>query len=161
MPSVLFVCTANICRSPLAFGLFKQKVAGEPEAALWKIDSAGTWAVEGIPASGKSQFLLGERGIDIQDHRSKCVSKEMLASFNLILTMERGQKEALQAEFPEVKNRVFLISEMIGQSYEIQDPYNGSLEEYRHTMDEIEHILNEGFDRIQFLAQDRKTESLD
>lgn len=158
MPSVLFVCTANICRSPLAFGLFRQKVANEPDAPLWRVDSAGTWAVEGIPASGKSQFLLGERGIDIQDHRSKSVSKEMLVSFNLILTMEHNQKEALQAEFPEVKNRVFVISEMIGQSYDIEDPYNSSLEEYRRAMDEIEHILDEGFDRIQFLAQDRKIE---
>lgn len=155
MPSVLFICTANICRSPMAFGLFLQKIANEPDSSLWKIDSAGTWAVEGIPASGKSQFLLGERGIDIHDHRSKCVSREMLSAFNLILTMERGQKEALQAEFPEIRTRVFMLSEMIDQSYDIQDPFNGSLDEYREAFGDIENILNEGFDKIRSLAQDR------
>ena len=78
MPSILFVCTANVCRSPLALGLFKQKIASEPDASFWKLDSAGTWAPEGEPASAKSHFLLKQRGIDIQDHRSKSVSLELL-----------------------------------------------------------------------------------
>jgi protein-tyrosine-phosphatase len=158
MPSVLFVCTANICRSPLALALFKQKISGAPDANMWKLDSAGTWAPEGEPASGKSQFLLRERGIGIQDHRSKSVSSELLRSFNLILTMERGQKEALQAEFPDIKNRVYMISEMIGQRFDIDDPYNGTLDDYREAMQEIEQILNMGFDKICSLAQDRTDE---
>jgi protein-tyrosine-phosphatase len=159
MPSILFVCTANICRSPVALALFKQKISNEPDAALWKLDSAGTWAPEGEAASGKSQFLLRGKGIDIQDHRSKSVNLDMLRGFNLILTMEGGQKEALQNEFPEVKSRVFMISEMIGQRYDIQDPYNGTLDDYIEMMGEIEHILDEGFEKILMLAQDRTLEA--
>ncbi len=159
MPSILFVCTANICRSPLALALFKQKILNEPDVSLWKLDSAGTWASEGEPASGKSQYLLGQKGIDIQEHRSKIINLEMLRSFNLILTMERGHKEALQSEFPEVKTRLFMISEMIGQRYDIQDPYNGTLEDYVEMMEEIEHILDQGFEKIHLLAQDRTTEA--
>ena len=159
MPSILFVCTANICRSPLALALFKQKILNEPDASQWKLDSAGTWAPEGEPASGKSQFLLGQKGINIQDHRSKIVNIEMLSSFNLILTMERGHKEALQNEFPAIKSKVFMLSEMIGLHYDIQDPYNGTLDDYVEMMEEIEYILDEGFEKIQMLAQDRTIET--
>jgi protein-tyrosine-phosphatase len=73
--------------------------------------------------------------------------------------MERGHKEALQAEFPELKNRIFLLSEMIGQLYDIQDPYNSTLEDYQETLDEIDHILNQGFDKIRALAQVGTTEA--
>ena len=155
MPSVLFVCTANVCRSPIALGLFKHKIASEPDAALWKLDSAGTWAPEGEPASTKSQFLLKQRGIDIQGHRSKSVSLELLRSYNLILTMERGHKEALRSEFPEIKDRVFMMSEMVGQRHDIQDPYNGTLDDYNEAFQEIEGILNLGFEKIRTLAQDQ------
>jgi protein-tyrosine phosphatase len=160
MPSVLFVCTANICRSPLALGLFKQKISKEPDASFWKVDSAGTWALEGEPASSKSQFLLEQKGIDIHDHRSKSVSLELLRSHRLILTMESGQKEALQSEFPKLKNRIFLLSEMIGQRYDIQDPYTGALDDYRSAMEEIERILNQGFEKICSLAQDQASGSI-
>lgn len=159
MPSVLFVCTANICRSPIALGLFKHKIANEPDASLWKLDSAGTWVSEGEPASRNSQFLLKKKGIDIQDHRSKSVNLELLRSFNLILTMERGHKEALRSEFPEIKYRVFMISEMVGERYDIQDPYNGTLDDYIEAMEEIERILNLGFEKIRSLAQDRTAET--
>ncbi len=159
MFSVLFVCTANICRSPLALGLLKHKIASEPDAALWKIDSAGTWAPEGEPASGKTQFLLKQRGIDIHDHLSKTVSLKLLRSFNLVLTMERGHEEALRVEFPEIKNRVFLLSEMIGQRYDIQDPYNGTLDDYVVAIQEIERILDLGYEKIRTLAQDPATET--
>jgi protein-tyrosine-phosphatase len=154
MPSVLFICTANICRSPMALGLFKQKIASDPDVSSWKIDSAGTWAPEGEPASGMSQRLLKNRGIDIQDHQSKSVTLELLRSYNLILTMERGHKEALRTEFPEIKGRVFMISEMIGQSSDIQDPYSGTVDDYLAALQEIERILDQGFEKIRSLAQD-------
>ena len=160
MPSVLFICTANICRSPLAFGLFKHKIENEPEASFWKVDSAGTWAPEGEPASMKSQLLLEQKGIDIHNHRSKSVSLGLLRSHNLVLTMEHGHKEALQSEFPELKNRIFMLSEMIGQRYDIQDPYNGALEDYLRAMEEIERILDLGFEKIHSLAQDQSSHSV-
>ena len=104
--------------------------------------------------------MLEQKGIDIHDHRSKSVNLELLHSFNLILTMEGGQKEALQTEFPEVKNRIYLLSEMIGQRYDIQDPYIGTLDDYLNAMEEIERILNLGFNKIRSLAQDQTLPSV-
>jgi len=76
-------------------------------------------------------------------------------TFNVILTMERGQKEALQVEFPERAARVFLLTEMIGQIYDIQDPIGGSMADFRDTFDEVQFILKNGFDRIQELAREK------
>ena len=119
MLSVLFVCTANICRSPMAMGLFRSRVDDDPE---WRIESAGTWSIEGQHAASYTRAVLAMRGIDISDHRSRSVDREFLQQFNLILTMEGGQKEAISVEFPEIADRVYLISEMVDEVYNIDDP---------------------------------------
>ena len=145
MPSVLFVCTANICRSPMAMGLFRRKVQGLPG---WRVESAGTWTIEGQPAASYSQMVLQSRGIDIHDHRSRPVDRELLSKFNLILTMESGHKEALKVEFPEFADRVYLVSEMIEAGYNIPDPMGGSVDGFEETAGDFERIFDHGFEMI-------------
>lgn len=153
MPSVLFVCTANICRSPMAMALFKQKVAQQPNAPDWRVESAGTWALGDEPAASRSQAVMREFGLNIASHRSRCVSLELLRPFNLILTMEQGHKEALRVEFPELSARIYLLSEMAGRSYDIFDPMGGTIEDFRDTARELDRLLADGLDRIIQLAQ--------
>jgi protein-tyrosine-phosphatase len=150
-PSVLFVCTANVCRSPMAMGLLRSKLGDH--AAGWRVESAGTWTRDGELAAQKLIIMLAERGIDLRSHRSRGVSKELLRSFNLILTMERGHKEALQVEFPQQAGKIHLFSEMVGLVYDIQDPIGGTMEDFRNTLEEVEQILTDGFPRIKQLAQ--------
>ena len=152
MPSVLFVCTANICRSPMAMALFRSKVEQQP--GEWRVESAGNWALEGEPAAYKSRLVLAERGLDVSEHRARSVNKELLGSFNLILTMEKGHKEAIQVEFPDVADRLYMLSEMIDQKYDIHDPIGGSIDDFRETLITLDQILTDGFDRIVHLAQD-------
>jgi protein-tyrosine phosphatase len=144
MPSVLFVCTANICRSPLAMALFRHRLEQQGELPGWRIESAGTWAMEGEPPALKSIMLLGRRGINLRSHRSRTVSRELLQSFDLILTMERGHKEALRAEFPEIAGRTFLLTEMVGENRDIIDPMGGSLEAFELTIRDLEDIFERG-----------------
>ena len=151
MRSVLLVCTANQCRSPMAMAILRSKVEQLP--GEWKIESAGTWAVEGIPASPKTQEVMAELGLDLRDHRSRMVTREMLSAFNLILVMEPGQKEALNIEFPGAASRIYLLSEMIGAIFTITDPVGGEIEGYRTTAREIEQILTDGLEKIVNLAQ--------
>lgn len=150
MHTVLFVCTANICRSPMAMGLLRQKVGFADD---WRIESAGTWSISGEPPAWNSLLVLAQRGIDIRDHRSRPVSRDLLKEFQLILVMEAGHKEALRVEFPEVADRVYLLSEMVGNSYDIPDPMGFSLQSFEETLRELEHILDQGFARISELSE--------
>lgn len=150
MRSVLFICAANICRSPMAMGLFSAQVI--PAAGEWQIASAGIFAPAGYPAAQNTLAVLKQRGIDLGQHRSSQVTQEMVQTYNLILTMERGQKEALQIAFPTQAQKVFLLSEMIGGFWEIVDPIGGSFSDFEDTAREIEHILTAGYEMIYSLA---------
>jgi protein-tyrosine-phosphatase len=157
MPSVLFVCTANICRSPLAAALFRQKVMEKGSIDEWRIESAGTWALEGQPAAEKSQHVLMEKGIEIKEHRSRLVTREMLEKFDLILTMEKNHQEALQIEFPKMAEKIYLLREMVGEKEDIADPIGGSLVDYEETAQELETIFKRGYERIFNLARIKPT----
>lgn len=152
MPSVLFVCTANVCRSPMASALFKDIVSRGFGNQGWLIESVGTWAVAGVPAASNSRLAMSERGLDIEDHRSQPVNGELLNKFDLILTMEKRHKESLSIEFPEISGRVYVISEMVGRTYDIWDPISGSLDEFKATADELTDILTQGYRKIKRLA---------
>lgn len=119
----------------------------------WRIESAGTWAQEGEPASEGSSVVMARRGVDLSEHRSRMVSKKMLKEFDLILTMESGHKEAMQIEFPEIASRIFMLSEMQGISAPVRDPYGGPLTGYEVTAETIERMLARGFYRILSLAE--------
>jgi protein-tyrosine phosphatase len=114
----------------------------------WRVESAGTWALVGEAAATGSQTVMSARGIDISKHRAQNVSRELLQSFDLILTMESGHKESLCVEFPDLSDRIYLLSEMVNQKDDIDDPYGGALSEYEQAADEIEGYLNKGFDEI-------------
>jgi protein-tyrosine-phosphatase len=148
MPAILFVCTANICRSPMASAIFKEMLRENEISDQWRVESAGTWALDDQPAADGSQTSMIERGLDISDHRSKSVSEEHLQSFDLILTMEWGHKEALRTEFPEIASRIHLLSEMANQTGNVDDPYGGPTSGYEETANEIEELLSAGYEKI-------------
>ncbi len=153
MRSVLFVCTANICRSPMAAALLRARLQKEqPDWQDWRVDSAGTWALDGDMAAKNSRQVMTERGLDITNHRARTVTEAMLREYDLILTMEPGQKEALQIEFPAVAGRVFLLDEMGGGAVAVADPYGGSLAEYRKAAETMDQMLARGMARILELA---------
>ena len=152
MASILMVCTANICRSPMAEGLVKKTLFQQERFKDWHVSSAGTWTVDGQPASSMTRKVLQTRGLDISAHRSRSITKDILLSSDLILTMERGHKEALLAEFPAVAGKLFLLSELIGLHRDIVDPMGGDLADFEDTAREIEKILIKAQDRIYTLG---------
>ncbi len=147
MHSVLFVCTANICRSPMAMGLLQNMTSAEKNN--WRIGSAGVWANPGEPASDLAQSVLEKKGILIYDHQSQVVTLELLEAFYLVLTMESMHKEMLQIAFPSYTSHIFLITEMVGKKNDIADPYGLRFSDYEETARELERILWDGFDKIR------------
>ena len=152
MPSTLFVCTANICRSPIAMGLLKRMLEDRQVDGDWQVESAGTWGLDGDPAAAGSQAVMNNLGIDISEHRARRVDYDLLRSYDLILTMESGHKEALCMEFPVFSDRIYMLSEMAGEKSDIDDPYGGAYSGYEQAAEDIQSYLEDGFDRIIQLA---------
>ncbi len=147
------VCTANRVRSPMAEALLRELVAADSSRGdAWRIESAGTWAVAGLPPMPRTEAVMAERGIDIGAHVSQPIEECAVESFNLVLVMEKGHREALIHEFPEIAGRVYLISEMAGMNDEVHDPVAGTTADYRRTADELHRILTTGMSRIRQLA---------
>jgi protein-tyrosine phosphatase len=161
MSTLLFVCTANICRSPMAEFLMKDKLAklgslAENPANDWRVGSAGTWGMDGSDMAEGVRAVLEEMGIKPGRHFARTVTAEMLNAFDLILTMERGQKEAIKIEFLTSAERVYMLSEMVGERFDIRDPMGEPIDEFRQTAKIIDSILNRGFDRIKQFIGDRE-----
>jgi protein-tyrosine-phosphatase len=159
MPSILIVCTANICRSPMAEAILKRLVSKRPDADQWHIESAGTWALKGCSAAENSQSVMQSMGLDIHSHRSQAVSLDMIHRFDLILTMENNHKEGLIAGFNLDNNRIYLLSEMVGLSMDIPDPIRGQIVNYEETARLLERILSEGIERIYQIATENQKSS--
>ena len=156
--TVLFVCTANICRSPMAMGLLKARVA--EDEGDWRVESAGVWADYGYPAASNTIKVVRERGVRLEDHLSRPLTGEMLTEFNLILVMEKNHKEALRMAFPELAPRIYLLTEMVDRYEDIVDPIGGTQADFEETASEVEAILTQGFEKISRLSEDQDNSSL-
>ena len=146
--SVLFVCTANLCRSPMAEAILKSLVAQRGEAGRWQIQSAGTWTEPGRPVTPLAQQVMQRRNIDLSDHRTRSIDADLLRTASVVLVMTRHHQEALQAEFPEAQHKVYLLSQLIDRSFDIADPYGGSLDDYELCATDLQNILTDGYDRL-------------
>lgn len=152
MARILVICTANICRSPVAAALLRDRLR-KRGLTNWTVGSAGTWAMEARPASRYSVDVMGRHGFNITDHRARMVEERHLREADLALTMEDGHAEALRAEFPAQAHKVFLLTEMIGRTYNIPDPYGGPVEEYQRMYDNLVEVIDAGLERIILLAK--------
>lgn len=136
----------------MAEAILKRLVSNRPDADQWHIESAGTWAMDGYPATESAQLVMQARGMDISSHRSQVVRPELIHKFDLILTMENNHKEGLIAEFGDTNNCIFMLSEMIGLQKDIADPVRGQFVDYEDTARLLERILSEGLEKIVQLA---------
>ncbi len=138
-PLITFICTGNICRSPLAEYLLKDRI--ERDGLRVRSASAGTLP-GGNAISKHSDTLLREQGIDGSMHRSTQINHEIIRKSWLLLTMTESHREQLLSMAPYASDKVRLISEFGGNGTDIDDPYGGTLEQYRYAFMRIETNIN-------------------
>ncbi len=145
---ILFVCTGNTCRSPLAEAIVKRMVS---DAGRTDIDvaSAGVQAWNGSPATNEALLVGLERNLDLSDHRSRLLTPEIAGASDLILAMSESHVAHVKKLNPHA--RVHLLAGFAsfdGKNLPIQDPFGGDLAAYRETADELERELAGLLDRI-------------
>lgn len=151
-PHILIICTANICRSPVAEVLLRTRLAAAG-LADWVVVSAGTWAEKGHPAAPFSIALMAERGLNLHPHRSQPVTALLMQQADLLLCLETGHANTLRAAYPTHQHKIYTIRQMVNKRGSVRDPYGGSRRHYEHMVAEVDDLIEHGFSRIQTLAQ--------
>src|ERR671920_2428925 len=135
---ILFVCTANVCRSPMAEAIFN--ALAEERGLLWRAESAGVATLKGEDITPNARAALDEVGIYTNDHRARQVGEEMLEEADLVLGMGRRHVATLRRRFGELSRRVYALPEYaLGASPEegIPDPYGQTMTAFRASVRQL------------------------
>lgn len=143
MPNILFICTGNTCRSPMAEYLLR-KMLRDRDVKEWKVKSAGISTIPGGNLSEGAAAVLKEEDIVVDDHTPKQVDEIMLKEADVVLTMTTAHKKKIKQIFNLSDNKLFTLKELIGEkNLDILDPFGQSLQIYKKTRDEIKNALDE------------------
>jgi RpiB/LacA/LacB family sugar-phosphate isomerase len=152
MKTILFVCTGNLCRSPMAEALFRHAVKGSTK---YHVLSAGVGAVDGVPPSPFAVRAVIDLGIDISDQRCRRLSKELVQAADYIFAMTHAHVDAVTLLYPQAAEKTFLLREFDDTlstfEKDICDPIGSSFEVYVRCRDQIEEGIAS---MLKFIEQD-------
>lgn len=139
---ILFLCLGNICRSPMAEGIFRKLVESKGVGQSFHIDSAGMGAWHaGEPPDDRGRQTLRRRGIDISDQRARQVRADDFENFDLLVGMDHSNRETLLGLAPEQHaHKVRLLLEFAPGTgvEEVPDPYYGGASGFDKVLDLID-----------------------
>ncbi len=143
MKHVLFVCTGNTCRSPMAEGLFRKAVMDRGD---YEVSSAGVAASKGTPASSETSAILKKRAAALEDFRSRPVSDAILSEASHVFAMTQGHLHALESRFPEHADKFYLVCEFAdipkkGVAADVPDPIGMGRAAYEDVANVLEKAI--------------------
>jgi protein-tyrosine-phosphatase len=150
MQRILFVCTGNTCRSPMAEAILKSKNISGLE-----VKSAGIFAAPGSEASPHAKKVLADNKI-AHNHRSTLLTDREVAWADLILTMTAAHKFAIQQQYPQSIEKLFTLKEFIGETFDhdVSDPFGGSVKVYEETFQELGTLIDKAIEKINQMKKD-------
>jgi len=145
LKSILFVCSGNTCRSPLA-----EVIAREVLGPGWVVSSAGSAAMEGMPASEYSVEIAAKNGLDLSDHRSRPLSPSLIDESDLIVTMGVSHRAAVGIADGNALDHTFLLSDFCEEfDGDVPDPIGGDIGMYEGTYDMIRRCIESMAKRLE------------
>jgi len=153
--NLLFVCTGNICRSPMAEGLLR-KLLQERRLLDVQVRSAGFIAVPENPASNLAVLVAKEHGVDLSGHRAQPLTSLLIREADLILVMEPEHRWELLRHHREVASKVFLLRHFArsGDHHRaIADPYGPDIQAYRLCFEEIRECVESLWEWLTMLGR--------
>lgn len=133
---IIFVCTGNTCRSPMAETLYKSL---ETNSDI-KVLSRGLIVLFSEPSNPKADTVLKSHNLELKDHISKGLKLSDLDDNTLVLTMTEKQKRSIMETF-SFKDNVYTIAEFVGESGDVTDPYGGTLIDYEECYIELKRLV--------------------
>lgn len=147
---ILLVCSGNTCRSPLAAAMLRERLASEPSLQHLAVNSAGTSAWDGAPASEGSYLVALERGLDLSGHRARMLTVALVEQADHILAMSDAHVERIHALGGGTK--AVSLARFAGEPdglTEVPDPYGGEVGDYRATADLLDRLLERVVARLR------------
>jgi protein-tyrosine-phosphatase len=151
---IVTVCTANICRSPMAAALLQHALAAQPEPLRsLRVISAGVAARNGEAVSENSVIALKKVGLDVSHHRAQTLTQRMLDEAFMVLCMTESHRAMIQVQADPIPRHLHLFREFLpaGRDKEIGDPYGGPLRVYEAARDEMVEAVPALVDHIKTL----------
>ena len=154
LATVLFVCTGNTCRSPMAEALFNH-LANKKGLGSVRAVSAGLAAIQGDKATPQAIEVMKRRGIDLSGHRARNVDASLVEEADLILTMTDRHKSILGSMYPRAASKIHVLKEYAeggavkGELAQILDPFGQPVEEYESCARQLEDALAKLIERLQ------------